>query len=329
MSQLLLKFLDLIGRAKLDLSGSVLELMVRHRTRESGSLIHAIDSEGGAEWREFLDPQKLFEVWGPDPSGPWAYYHAVPLFASLSSPDLFSDSLSAKEGVLSPTDPSTLAMVSEQFPALDDGLLGERWGEEWLSQRLMVIVELPGVQSVTAALRFISAGFQPVCTFDNWPNPAGHLRPEFILRQLLRYAPLMKLLREGLSASSPPVLIADNERLGYSMPKVNDFDNRYFLDDSILPSVEILRREKISGIVCLLSDELAVPSLDLCSYFRSLKTANFQPVYRCDVTDPSLTPRPFLTTEISEQFSPSKFDFSPSAAGGFGRLIPEPSSGGG
>jgi hypothetical protein len=323
MSQLLLKILDRLGRLKINLHTPA------HKGWESlppPLPTSRLDAQGGLGWKEVYSPKALFEVWGPLRPGPWEYYHTVPLFAALTD---LAPSSSGKTEIFAPPSEEELRNISQQVPILGDNFLDEKWGVDWFGQRLMVIIDLPGVQSVPASVRFIRAGFQPICTFDNWPHPKGLLKPELILGQLLRYATTVRLLRPGFSPTAPPVLITDNLRLGTMLPSVNDFDNRYFLDDSILPSLEILRREDIRGIVCVLTTPMAVPSGDLCFYFRSLKKSGFRDIYRCDISDPKMSSRPLLDTEMPEHFSDAKFKFAKSNAGGFGRLIPEPSSGGG
>jgi hypothetical protein len=333
MLQLLLRILDQIGRVKLDFGGGDGDLFPNDSTRRRPS---SADPLGGGEgdkvllgWEAFRFPQALFEVWGPTSGSPWEFYHTVPLFAALSYPEAMKADSSDKTEIFTPTNDKEAFLIAEEAPLLCDEFLNESWGAEWIRQRLMVIVELPGVQSVPAGVRFARAGFQPVCTFDNWPHHKGILRPELILKQLLRYAKTMESLRDGILDEGPPVLLADSERLGHRFPSPNDFDNRYFLDDSILPSLDILRRENIRGIVCLLQDDKATPSRDLCFYFRSLKQLGFSDLYRCDISDPSLDTRLFEDSEISEQFAETRFKFSKANAGGFGLLVPEPSSGGG
>ena len=52
----------------------------------------------------------------------------------------------------------------------------------------------------------------------------------------------MSDVRRELVDQSPPVYICDRNRLGTTPGRPRDFDNRYFLDDSILPSRSDERR---------------------------------------------------------------------------------------
>jgi hypothetical protein len=324
MSQLLLKILDLLGRAKFQLLPK--DFYSEGRRGDSGIAAQdGTDAEGGDGWRRFLEPKSLFDVWGPTVGSPWEYYHTVPLFAAMEA----SSSAILIRGDVAPLPSEYVRAVEEDSRILSDSTVGEKWGEGWLTERMMIILDLPGVMSVAAAVRFVRSGFQPVCTFDNWPHPEGVLKPQLVLAQLLRYATTMESVRVGVSESAPPVLVTDSLRLGKRMPGVGDFDNRYYLDDSILPSIEVLNKNGIKGIVCLLKTDSSIPTADICYYFRGLMRAGFRSLYRSDISDPKLAARPFTEAELSTPFDQRNFQFSKSAAGGFGRLVPEPSSGGG
>src|SRR5690606_23944131 len=130
-----------------------------------------------------------------------------------------------------------------------------------------------------------------------------------------------------LTQSAAPLYICDRERLGSRTAVTNEFDNRYFLDDSILPSKDVLAREGIMQIVCVVPDESAKPSDDLRAYFRDLKKEGFSAIYGASATLPELKRFSFPEDTFDIQFS--RWGYQRSDAGGFGRLIPEPSSSGG
>jgi hypothetical protein len=165
-----------------------------------------------------------------------------------------------------------------------------------------------------------------VCTFDNWPHPRGLLKPEDTLEALLRWATTVATARSRLQVTSPPVWICDSERLGTRQGKPGEFDNRYYLDDSVLPGASMLSRAGVRQIVYVTLGGDPTPTLDLEGYFADLLIAGL-PVLRLDLADPTLEPGPFATPLTRRPVS--TFSFRRSAAGGFGTEVPQPSSGGG
>lgn len=196
-------------------------------------------------------------------------------------------------------------------------------GAEWKEQKSWVILDLTGARSVAAGLRFIAGGFQPVCTFDNWPHPAGLIKTEIVLAQLLRYAAHVSDQRKYLTVESPPLQgICDRNRLGTRQANVKEFDNRYYLDDSILPSPETLRKNGVEQIICVVPGFEDKPREDLCAYFRDLRKENFTQIFGCAFQDPELKLFRFPEEVFTINFKQSGFRRSDS--GGFGVLIRSP-----
>jgi hypothetical protein len=306
MWQPLSKLLSALGRMRMASSPRRLNL-------EAGNPL-AHDVLDSPQWKEFLEPARLYDIWGPVPDSPWVPYHCVPLFAALST---------FPNDKVGPTDPEWARAIESgdhlgRAPSLS--ALGDTWSREgvWL------ILDLPGTQSVTLAARLIAGGYQPVCTFDHWPHPVGVLKPEKILAQLLRYASGVRPLRASLTPSSPPVWICDRDRLGGGPGRPKEFDNRYYLDDSILPAPEILRSAGIQHILCVVPSPAEMPGPDLRAYFRDLRKQGFAAIHGVALTDPALAPFEFAPETFEISFSRS--GFARSDAGGFGRLVPEPSS---
>jgi hypothetical protein len=191
----------------------------------------------------------------------------------------------------------------------------------------LTFLNLPGPRAVEAGAWLVTAAqCQPVCTFDNWPHPRGLLKPEDTLEALLRWATTVATARSRLQVTSPPVWICDSERLGTRQGKPGEFDNRYYLDDSVLPGASMLSRAGVRQIVYVTLGGDPTPTLDLEGYFADLLIAGL-PVLRLDLADPTLEPGPFATPLTRRPVS--TFSFRRSAAGGFGTEVPQPSSGGG
>lgn len=275
---------------------------------------NAPDALDSTDWKRFVKPEDLFDVWGPHPESRWLPYHCVPLFAALHVPP---------KDKIGPTAAIPAATI-ESGDVLSGAKQMKPLGQKWASESAWLILDLPGVASVPLAVRFVAGGYQPVCTFDHWPNPAGLLKPENILAQLLRHATLMEKLRPQITPAAPPVWICDRDRLGRQPGRPREFDNRYYLDDSILPSPEILHEAGIHHIVCMVPTPNDLPSDDLRAYFRDLKQLGFGAVSAAALSDPSLTLFEFPPTAFDIKFDPGSYKRS--AVGGFGQLIPEPGS---
>jgi hypothetical protein len=282
----------------------------------------APDAMGGWGWREYLDAERLFDVWGPVPDSPWVPFHCVPLFAAL-------DSLTPSEiGPAPPPEERTGEADPRSLPsALRDALRGGLTAPAWLTGDTWTILDLPGPAAVEVAAWLITrAGCQPVCTFDHWPHERGVLRAELILAELLRWATLVAEARSLRNAGSPPLWICDSERLGTRAGVPREFDNRYYLDDSILPGPGILRRAGIRKVIYLTLTGEQTPQLDLEAYFADLLAAGF-PILHAELMNPLREPTPFQLPTSPRRLKES--DYHRSSAGGFGTEIPQPSSGGG
>lgn len=275
----------------------------------------AADALGGTGWRAYLTPERLYDVWGPAPESPWVPYHSVPLFAALDR---------IPPNKIGPHSPIEVAKRHERPPA------HARPGASrppWDTANTWTIVDLPGALAVEVGTWLVTAAAcQPVCTFDNWPHSRGLLKPEHTLAALLYWATTVAEVRPRLRPSSPPVWICDSERLGQRKGRPGEFDNRYYLDDSILPGPSLLRRAGVREVNYITRGKEGIPTLDLEAYFAELLLVDL-PVYHVDLSDTALVPQPFSAPRTPKQ--PPRAGFRRSAAGGFGTTVPEPSSSGG
>jgi hypothetical protein len=301
MWQRLLKILEAIGRVRIPWPKTKLTV--------STGRADALDAQGELLWKQYLSAEVLFDTWGPAKGSPWEPYHCVTLFAAL---DRFPG------GIIGPTDPESAA-------AIEAALGDPSFFPGWAGPGVFVLVDLPGVQSVALGSRLIQAGMQPVCTFDNWPHPAGLLKPENILAQLLRYASTVDSARATLAPDSPPVWLCDRDRFGIRPGRPLEFDNRYYLDDSVLPGIDVLRKAGISTAICLLPSGREALLDDLHPYFAGLRKGGIETL-RTSLEEPEMR---LALLEVQSGKKPSFRQFRRSSAGGFGASVPEPSSGSG
>jgi hypothetical protein len=275
-----------------------------------------VDSEGGLDWREYRTSRALWEAWGPLRGSPWEPFHCVTLFAALD--ELRRDAPNkplgpvAEEGLPDYAKPSTIA-------------------PPWGGADTLIIVDLPGAQAVAVGLALAAgSGYQPVCTFDNWPHERGVLRTERVLAALLYYASAMAKTREHLAPGAPPVWLCDRERFTGTKPSPRRFDNRYIIEDRLLPGSLLLRKSGIRKVIYLCPDGASLPSEDLRHYLDELQAKGFDVSVVATETEATwTTPRPYVRKFASKTgWSPTSLGLMRSSAGGFGDFVPPPSSGG-
>jgi hypothetical protein len=323
------RLLEALGRLRIPVITQTGDVVVGDAT--------APDARGGHGWLAYTRAETLFQAWGPLEGSPWEPYHAVPLFAALDR---------LKPRAVGPTPAREIDEERQGEPArprphgrrftLPDHARPGAAAPEWADAGTMVLVDLPGPVTVEAAAWLVTAaGLQPVCTFDHWPHRRGVLPAERVLAELLRWATTVVDARGTIRADAPPLWVCDSTRLGTRAGRPGDFDNRYYLDDSILPPPGLLVRHGIRRVVYVgwAGDDDSpdspgptgqIPLPDLVEWCGELLTAGI-PVFHAPVVDPQLRLRPFQSPPARRPFTGK--GYRRSAAGGFGTDVPEPSSG--
>jgi hypothetical protein len=298
-------FLEWLGRPKVPVSDRT-KLMV------TTGVPDADDASGSTQWFDYHTSEALFSAWGPLEGSVWEAFHCAPLFAALDRIPL------ERRG---PTDPAAARELEAALAPLRDWLLefpDEVSGPTW------VVVDLPGALSVALAVDLLRGGCQTVCTFDHWPHPAGLLKPERILGQLLRHAPRADAWRAKLSPGAPPAWICDRGRLGGSPGMPREFDNRYFLDDSILPGPDILRQADIQRVLYISEEHGQAPVPDIGAYLQFLQKEKSFTVRCVGMKNPEAGFYSLPLVVPDPRYK--NRNFQRAAAGGFGSLIPTESS---
>ena len=294
-------------------------LLWARRSKLTVGQTDVLDALGSTQWREFLDAEKLFDTWAPVTGDHWQAFHCATLFASIDW--IAKDHLGSAPDHLF-------------FDFGDDGMLGGMQGwmlervpvPRWIGADSWLILDGPGWISVAVAARLVEhQACQTVCTFDNWPHALGLVKPEMTLAALIRYAPLMAIARRNLLAGLPPVWVCDNTRLGTRTGRPKEFDNRYFLDDSILPGAELLKTHGIGRVIYASPTIQAPPTADLIPYLEYLKKQGIS-VQRISMSSVETWKSEPVPLESISPLPLNKGSFFRSTSGGFGAAIPEPSS---
>jgi hypothetical protein len=108
-----------------------------------------------------------------------------------------------------------------------------------------VIIDAPGPEAVAVGTA-LTAAFDPVFMFDNWPHKRGVVPSHLTLAAALYFAPLLDDLKAAPSAHRPPVFILDSNRLAPYSESADDFDNRYTIE---VPEAEDFRQLGIKHLL--------------------------------------------------------------------------------
>ncbi len=281
-------------------------------------------------WHEFRHHEILFQLYGPPADSPWYPFHCPTLFAAIERLKL-------------------MPRLTELAPELSSDRPDGAWG--WLDRETAVVVDLRGGLSVQlGASLAIEAGAQLISTFDHWPQP-NPLKPfaessyvnmaplpwppeqvdnrvaidsRDVIDSMISLAPeVYQRRRLGLAADAPPVWLCDARRMRAVKPGPGHFDNRYYIDDSLLPTPEQLLRAGIRRVV-LFADEADSPVSDDLSVFLAASHRAGLILRRAALADLDswvrlLPMEPPLPVQQSGLFYPK------SQVGGFGRRVPVPS----
>ncbi len=294
----LLKMLDYVGKPSV--TSALLRLSRRALTPVGN--VKALDAANTYDWRKYLDPRTLSRTWEPHSHGPWTPFHCVTLFAAL-------DYLNREH--VGPCGAPPLSLNTFRVP-------------DWIDSATFLLVDLPGPKSVALGAVLGASGCDLVCTFNNWPQARGVIRPEDTLAALLYYASWLDAHRDAYPTPGPAAWLCDSGRLGAAPGKPGDFDNRYYIEDGVIPGPEFLRQRGITRAVYVAERPDSVMA-DLAPHLLAYQKAGLEVGQALSGEETILSDmQPLL---VKEQVFSQK-GFFRSTAGGFGAVVPTPSSGG-
>lgn len=281
-------------------------------------------------WHEFRDYDILFQLYGPPADSPFYPYHCPTIFAAIDRLNL---------------QPRLTELSPEVTMVRPEGA----W--QWLEPDTFVLLELPGGLSVQmGAHLLIESGAQLISAFDHWPLPnplksfdetsytgmeAMPWPPQNIrinvaidsrdvLDSMVTLAPrVFERTRKGIAADAPAVWMCDSRRTIATRPGPGDFDNRYYIDDSILPGEAMLRRMGIRRLVYFGASSQTAPSNDLSVFVNECHRSGIE-LLNVALDDPASWVEPLPMTPPPE-VRLSGMKFPKSQIGGFGRQVPVPS----
>ena len=247
-----------------------------------------------------MTPEETYEIWVP-PGGMWSLWARPVLFAQM------------------PPDPGA--------PVPSSGAVHTSWAPT-PRERALLVIDLPGAESVQMALALAGCGYRPVPAYNACTD----------LREVIDQGPIVRALRHGalhlrsldLPAYAPPAFLLDADRARPLRPiRPGDFDNRWQVFPQDFPSARFLMGQGITRVILLQRGSLH-PRDDLADVLRGWQDAGI-PVWAKDLLD-AAPPAPIRVGRLPWYRALwhgvlAILGLRRSPRGGFGSRVPEPSQG--
>lgn len=191
-----------------------------------------------------------------------------------------------------------------------------------------IVVDLPGAMSVATGMALAGIGYRPVPLYNSVPGPAPVLEMGAVAAEILRDTDRLRQTRLPLDA--PPAFLLDSRRrLGERAPEPGMLDNRSVSLPTDFPSANLLISRGIRNCV-LVQWNGGQPQADLAHTLRRWQAAGMEIASKSPTDD-----GPATAIRVSR---PSHYRFPwqrflaliglrRSPLGGFGGVLPVPSSG--
>jgi hypothetical protein len=255
-----------------------------------------------------MKPSELYKLWAPEDS----------IWSNWAKPVLFAD-----KSFAGGEPPQTMQWQSSNVawaPAPESGTA--------------IVLDLPGADAVWYGMALSQRGYRPVPLYNGVRGPA---LGGFELVQVDAIVFALHEVEETLAklqfaTNAPPVFLLDEDRFaGGSFADPGRFDNRWWVFPQDFPSANYLLSHGIRSVV--LGQNRAVgPQRDLAHVLLRWQEAGIQ-ILTCAVGDQA-QPTP-IQVERPDRFRALWYQalvlagLRRNSAGGFGAVVPEPSSGGG
>jgi hypothetical protein len=191
----------------------------------------------------------------------------------------------------------------------------------------VVVIDLPGAESIKSGLALASDGYRPVPLFNAAYHPNGIVEVETIARWLRSGAE--KLGRMTLPPEAPPAFLLDSQRLSEQRrPTPGQFDNRWVVLPQDFPSANFLRSQGLNRVLLFQPAAGLHPQSDLAHVLLRWQEAKIELF--------SWSPQTEARVEPLHVHAPSRFrslwhaalavaGLRRNSAGGFGSIVPMPS----
>jgi hypothetical protein len=190
-----------------------------------------------------LYAERAYAIWAPDES-PWSAWTKPAPFVSMKTTPLHK----------LPSEFDVSASGIGQEPGTPGSSLTF---DDVLRRERALLVDLPGELAVRMGLRLARTGHRPVPLFNACVGPSGApalVNAEQVQQSLLAATPTLARCR--IDDDAPPVFLLDSGRDGARRrPQPRDYDNRWVLLPQDLPSAQRLMQAGIKEL-WLLSEKL-------------------------------------------------------------------------
>jgi hypothetical protein len=249
-----------------------------------------------------MTPQEVFRVWAPEAS----------VWSRWAKPVLFAQ--------------------EDRVVAATAGVEWRTLQSDWIPapHGTAIVVDMPGMESVSLSLSLAERGFRPVPLYNTNSGRFAVLNVEGIRSFLFDAAP--HLARMTIAPDATPVFMLDAARSkGGLYPSPGSFDNRWVVFAQDFPSANFLLSQGIQQVL-LLQRGGDRPQDDLAHVLHRWQEAGI----RLQANDP-YDAQPPVEMRVNKPSGFKSFlhralvmaKFRRNSAGGFGGVIPQPSSGGG
>jgi hypothetical protein len=210
-----------------------------------------------------------------------------------------------------------------------------------VTQKIVMVVDLPGVEGVQMGLALAERGYRPVPLYNAIPVPGGQsVLESFALRNIaaVNVIPIVDALRKGagqlaglqMPADAPPAFLLDANRQGSGRSIAPDeFDNRSVCFTTDFPSANFLFAHGFQRALLVQKDESV--RADLSYVLRRwqeggmtleiMRVGSATLPERLEIARPSWFGAMFQRALLA-------FGLRRASGGGFGGWVPESSSGG-
>lgn len=253
-----------------------------------------------------MNPSELFDIWAPL----WA------LWSRWAKPVLFAESSGGPP----------LAMEMEVLPKLDFSRHDD----------LALVVDLPSAESVKTGLALAELGYRPVPLFNGARGPrlpgftgTAMVDNDAIAGWLVAGADMLQ--RHYLPPNAPPAFLLDLRRKSPGInPTPGRFDNRWVVFPQDFPSATFLLGHDIKRVLLLQSNPGSQPQADVAHVLLRWQQAGLD-LLTAD-TQNAAHPQPLAVSRPSHFGSLwyralALVGLRRNSAGGFGSIVPQPSSG--
>ncbi len=250
-----------------------------------------------------MDRETIFATWVP-PGGAWSLWARPILFAQMPAP---------------PSQPATGADAAPFFALA--------WALP-LSDRPVLVVDLPGAEAVLLGMALAGRGYRPVPLFNACTGP----------HEVIDQGPIIEALRDGAAylagltlADAAPAFLLDSRRMSPDTSPLwpGNFDNRWKVFPQDFPSATVLTERGFRRVLLIQRGRLQ-PQLDLAHVLLRWQDAGLEitgkdladrePPARIRVRPPPWYRRAWL--RFLEMLGLGR-----GPEGGFGNVIPRPSHG--